>query len=276
MLGGKHPTCRPGILPSVVARTFAGSHWSGLVEAHGAKCGGPVHGGKHAKGLLGHGDYTKEHGVGDVLGGCDSLSGGCEVCRWKHLGVRVDVRADRRGVRVPRMSARPVVLRQFPARLSIVLYWSVLVAASGLGWSAAEGDLPQRIPDSPFREAVAIAAHNFVAVCVLVVASLASGGVGGLFFFAVNGYAFGQMLGMAPPEKTPWVLVYAPVELWAFTAAAVASARLSWAVARWLGDGTSFADAARRVAISLVLIVVLLVVAAILEAIAIRGAWGIA
>ena len=59
------------------------------------------------------------------------------------------------------------------------------------------------------------------------------------------------------------------VELWAFTAAAVGRARLSWAVAGgWVAE--SFADAARRVAMASMFVIVVLLALRLLEAFAIR------
>lgn len=155
----------------------------------------------------------------------------------------------------------------------VFLHLSVFAMAVGAGWSLAEGNLPPRDVDAVWQEAVAIASQNARTVCVLVVASLTTGGLAGLFLFGVNGYAFGAMLGIAPLAKVHWVLLYAPVEVSAFTVASVAATRLSWMVGRWLRKDAPFSVADSRVGVTAAVVVGTLAVAALLEALAIHWAW---
>ena len=165
------------------------------------------------------------------------------------------------------------MVREFPARVAVFVHLSVFAMAVGAGWGLAEGDLPPRDADALWREAVAIASQNARAVCVLVVASLTTGGLAGLLLFGVNGYAFGAMLGMAPLTKVHWVLLYAPVELSAFTVASVAATRFSWMVGRWLREDAPVSMAGSRVGVTATVVAGTLAAAALLEALAIHRAW---
>lgn len=155
----------------------------------------------------------------------------------------------------------------------VFVHLSVFAMAVGAGWGLADGNLPPRDVDAVWQEAVAIAGQNTRTVCVLVVASLTTGGLAGLFLFGVNGYAFGAMLGMAPLAKVHWVLLYAPVEVSAFTVASVAATRFSWMVGRWLRKDVPVSAADSRVGVTAAVVVGTLAVAALLEALAIHWAW---
>ena len=167
-----------------------------------------------------------------------------------------------------------MVVRRFPAQLVVLLHLSVFTVSVGAGWGTAEGSLAPRPVDGVWQEAVAVASHNARTVCVLAVASLTTGGLGGLFLFGVNGYAFGKMLGMAPAAKVHWVLLYAPVEVWAFTVASVAATRWSWMTACWLLRQHAAPAAGRHAGVTVTVVAGILAAAALLEALAIQGAWG--
>ncbi|MCY4601138.1 MAG: stage II sporulation protein M [Acidobacteria bacterium] len=154
-----------------------------------------------------------------------------------------------------------------------MLHLSAFVLATGMGWGMADGNLSSREVDAVWLEAVAIARRNARALCVLVAASLTTGGFAGLCLFGINGYAFGTMLGMAPAAKIYWVLLYAPIEVSAFTVASVAATRLSWAAARWLRGDASVSAAGCRIGVTAAGVACALAAAAFLEALAIRGAW---
>lgn len=163
---------------------------------------------------------------------------------------------------------------RFSTRVAAFLHLSIFMVSVGLGWHQADGVLAPGAVDGIWREAAAIAGQNARAVCVLAAASLTTGGLGGLLFFAVNGYVFGEMLGMVPATKIYWVLLYAPVEIGAFTVASVAAARPAWMVAQWLREDNSGPLAPPRWAAVVVIVAGSLAAAALLEVLAIQGAWG--
>lgn len=166
-----------------------------------------------------------------------------------------------------------MVVRRFPARLAVLLHLAVFTVSVGAGWGASEGSLVQRPVEGVWREAVAIASHNARTVCVLAVASLTTGGLGGLFLFGVNGYAFGMMLGMVPTVKLHWVFLYAPVEIGAFTVASVAATRWSLKTACWLLRQSAAPAPRWRDGVTVAVVAGSLAAAAFLEAFAIQAAW---
>lgn len=204
---------------------------------------------------------------------CGLVPNRCQIRRREFLELCTAVHACSRFGYVCRLQAGAEVAGKFPARIAALLHLSAFIFATGLGWSLAEGTLPPRDVDTVWLEASAIARHNVRTVCVLAIASLTTGGVVGLVLFGANGYAFGAMLGMAPLAKVHWVLLYAPLEVAAFTVASVAATRFSWMVGRWLGEGAPVSVEGSRVSVTVTIVAGALAVAALLEALAIHWAW---
>ena len=198
----------------------------------------------------------------------------CQVRGWQLVGIRADDGANWWRGHISRLPPGTVVLQSFPRRVVVLAHLAVFATSVVAGWSTAEGALPGREVGAARQEAMAIAVQNVRAACVLAVASLVTAGFGGIVFFAVNGHAFGRMLGIVPLQQAPWVLLYAPVEVWAFTVASVAAARLSWDVARWLHGEPWSRTAVWRAGRAMAGMAGMLGAAAILETFAILGAWG--
>ena len=108
----------------------------------------------------------------------------------------------------------------------------------------------------------------------LVLTSLLTFGLGGLVFWAVNGYAFGNMIATLPPDKIPGLLLYAPLEVSAFLLGSAAAHRLSMALVSWLRWGRSPRPALRKSVLLFGVGAGAIVLSAFLEAWAIRLAWG--
>lgn len=147
----------------------------------------------------------------------------------------------------------------------------LFIAATVGGYVAADGVLPERVAAVWYDEAAAILFHNARFVVVLFVSSLLTYGVAGCVILAINGLAFGVMLGMAPTEKVWWVVLYVPIEVLSYACISTAAIRFSAVGMRWLRTG-SIVVRGRHVewlAVGLYGVAV----AAWLEAWAIVGAW---
>lgn len=141
------------------------------------------------------------------------------------------------------------------------------------GSLVADGQLPPRGVGVWWRELLFIVGNNAGVLVGMYVGCLLSVGLVGVFFFAVNGFVFGTMLGSVPVVKVPWVLLYAPLELGTFAFAFLGAREASLAAYRSLA-GHGFArhvivQGAYRVVVAFGL----LLVAALLEVVAIQGAW---
>lgn len=154
-------------------------------------------------------------------------------------------------------------------------YLTVFLVCLVAGWSQTEGEITSRAVTEPFwQDALSLAAHNLAVLTVLVLTSLLTFGVSGLVFWAVNGYVFGAMVGMLPSDKMMWLMLYAPLEISAFLCGSVAAYRFSMTVFSWLREGAApHRSALNRSAILLTVGVVTMLVAALLEAWAIRLSW---
>lgn len=153
-----------------------------------------------------------------------------------------------------------------------MLHVAVFAAAMCAGYVSADGTLPGRVAAAWYDEAAAILLHNVGFVVVLFTVSLATCGVAGCALLAINGLAFGRVLGMVTPaEKVWWVVLYAPVEVLSYTCISMAAVRVSVLVFRWLQSDSAVAlgPVSRQVAAGLYGVAI----AAWLEAWAIVGAW---
>lgn len=112
---------------------------------------------------------------------------------------------------------------------------------------------------------------NLRALVVLVLGSAATGGLFGLAMFAATGYEFGLLLRALPASVAPWTWLYAPLEVTAFACGATAAMRVFWSGMRALKHGGPWRW---RSAVPLLLFsLVGLIVAAILETVAITYGW---
>ena len=115
---------------------------------------------------------------------------------------------------------------------------AIFVSLAGIGYWLAEDPLPIRCTESTvLADALAFGSHNASVMVTLVLVSLSTLGIGGLLFFGLNGYVFGQMLAVLPPTTVPWVLLYAPVEVFAFLCANAWACCLSREATLWLRTG---------------------------------------
>ena len=75
-----------------------------------------------------------------------------------------------------------------------------------------------------YDEAAVILLHNAQFVFVLFMASLVTCGVAGCALLAINGLAFGGMVGTTHVEEVWWVVFYAPVEVLSYACISMAAA----------------------------------------------------
>lgn len=122
-----------------------------------------------------------------------------------------------------------------------------------------------------YDEAAVILLHNAQFVFVLFMASLVTCGVAGCALLAINGLAFGGMVGTTHVEEVWWVVFYAPVEVLSYACISMAAVRVSLLVVRWLryDSAVVLGPVLRQVGAG----VYGIVVSAWLEAWAILGAW---
>lgn len=120
---------------------------------------------------------------------------------------------------------------------------------------------------------VRIASNNIGVLIYLVLANVLLMGIAGVLLFVVNGYFFGQMIAMTTGPAV-WVWLYAPVEVLAFALGAAGSIRVALELLTWLSSG-------KRISVQVVGDLALvfgtavfgLLIAALLESLAIQGAW---
>ncbi len=155
----------------------------------------------------------------------------------------------------------------------LALYPAAFVVNVLFGWLAANGTLPARPTDALADDLVQIVTGNARASCTLFLLSLSTFGVGGLVFFALNGFAVGLMLGMVATDKAVYLILYAPLELVGFVLVGWAALQLVESILQWCG-GSQLRVPVDAVGDTLCTAVLWLAGAAVLEVAAILLAWG--
>ena len=157
-----------------------------------------------------------------------------------------------------------------------LLFFVVGFAGSG---NPAEETQQRRSEPLSFvvSDAVDILQHNAGTWLFLFITNTFSLGVGGLVFFAMNGYVVGTMVGLVPLEKIYYLAMFAPLEIGAFAIAFECSYRLSWACI----DCLCFSRPAGRMLNTAITAgacmlgsFLMLIAAAFLETLSIVMAWG--
>jgi uncharacterized membrane protein SpoIIM required for sporulation len=156
----------------------------------------------------------------------------------------------------------------------VLLHLGTFTLAGMGGWLRATGSLAARHEGVFLDDAVRIASSNIGVLAYLVVTNVLLVGIVGVVLFAVHGYFFGQMLAMTI-GPVAWVWLYAPIEILAFAMAASASIRVALELVNCLRSGKRVSvHVVRELTMVFVVAVFGLLTAAILEALAIQGAWG--
>jgi hypothetical protein len=104
------------------------------------------------------------------------------------------------------------------------------------GWTFGNSNVPVRQPSGFWSDVVNILSHNCRSLLGLVVASLLTIGMAGLWQVMLNGLAFGWAVGSAGASIS--LLFYAPLEVLAFALAAGAALRVSLHVVACLFHST--------------------------------------
>ena len=155
----------------------------------------------------------------------------------------------------------------------LALYAGAFAVNVLLGWLTANGTLPTRHTDALADDLVRIVTGNARASCTLFLLSLSTFGVGGLVFFALNGFAVGLMLGMVTADKAVYLLLYAPLEFVGFILVGWAALQIVRSILQWCG-GSQLRVPFDAVGNTLCAAAMWLAAAAVLEIAAILLAWG--
>lgn len=120
-------------------------------------------------------------------------------------------------------------------RFALALHLASFGGAFLYGYVAAEGVTTGGVVTAAwYNEAAVILLHNTQFVFVLFMTSLVTCGVAGCALLAINGLAFGGMVGTTPIEDVWWVVFYAPVEVLSYACISMAAVRVSLLVICWL------------------------------------------
>jgi len=132
----------------------------------------------------------------------------------------------------------PTVAHEGQRRIWLLaaLHGLFFLVAFTVGWTLGDSKLPARSPSRFWMDVFSIAANNSRQLIVLVVASLLTLGLAGVSLLVLNGFTFGWAVGSAGASL--WLLLYAPLEVFAFAWAAGAALRVSVHTASCLYGGT--------------------------------------
>lgn len=161
-------------------------------------------------------------------------------------------------------------MNRVPVFLSLAFFLVFLIS----GYAGSDGVLMGR-SETPFmHDIVRILKGNLGSLVFMYVTTVFSFGMCGLVFFALNGYMAGSLLGVLTGDRIVYFLLFAPVEVSAFVLAFASAFNTSRTFVRSLRYDESFRPVWRLMAGGFASPVLLLLVAAFLEAVSIKLAWG--
>lgn len=161
--------------------------------------------------------------------------------------------------------------------LVLVHFTVCTVASIAGGTSTLPPDTRVVAPSFPgvFSVAGEILVRNLRVLVLIVIFSVATAGIFGLFVQAVNGYFIGFLIqSAARTSDVPlWLWTFVPLEMFAFAAAASAVCIASWAGIAWLRTERSVSADIRAAAMAIGASAAVLCAAALFESVLIRDAW---